>query len=174
MSQRAITRNRAAAAETNDAADLATPTTTTTTIADAANATAGTSTAAPVQTLDSATLPELVGQLVTQNLAPFLALVQRLQANVENFTQPPPPQQQQPLLPAPAAAPTPIPAIVREFIRASDTSLRQLDGTPFTDFGQKQTWIGMCEQVQQLEVITGVVSTMETETEGMDDDAALA
>jgi len=30
MSQRAITRNRAAAAETNDAAGLATPTTTTT------------------------------------------------------------------------------------------------------------------------------------------------
>jgi len=75
MSQRAITRNRAAAADTNDAAGLATPTTTTTIIADAANATAGTSTAAPVQTLDSAALPELAGQLVTQKLAPMFALV---------------------------------------------------------------------------------------------------
>ena len=47
MSQRAITRNQAAAADTNDAANLATITTTT--IADAATATAGTSTAAPVK-----------------------------------------------------------------------------------------------------------------------------
>jgi hypothetical protein len=72
MSQGATTRNRAAAAETNDAASLATPTTNA--IADAANATAGTSTAAPVQTLDSAALPELVGQLDTQKLEPMFAL----------------------------------------------------------------------------------------------------
>ena len=49
MSQGATTRNRAAVAETNDAAGLATPTTDA--IADAANATAGTSTAAPVHRL---------------------------------------------------------------------------------------------------------------------------
>ena len=171
MSQRAITRNQAAAADTNDAANLATITTTT--IADAATATAGTSTAAPVQN-NSAALSDLVGQIVTEKLAPFFALVQSLQTNVEAFTQAPPPQQQQPPPPAPAAAPTPVNAVVRESKRESDTTLRQLAGTPFTDFGQKQTWIGMCEQVQQLRVITNVITTMETETEGMDDDAALA
>ena len=53
-------------------------------------------------------------------------------------------------------------------------TLRQLDGTPFTNFAQKRSWIGMCEQVQQLEVITGVISKVGTETEGMDDAAALA
>jgi len=162
MSQRAITRNQAAAADTNDAANLATITTTT--IADAATATAGNSTAAPVQN-NSAALSDLVGQIVTDKLAPFFALVQNLQTNVEAFTQA---QQQQPPPPAPAAAPTPVNAVVRESKRESDTTLRQLAGTPFTDFGQKR------EQVQQLRVITNVITTMETETEGMDDDAALA
>jgi len=113
MSPGAITRAGAAAAEANGAAGLATPTDNA--IADAAIVNTGTSTAAPALPLNSATLPELVGQLLTQKLAPMFALMQQLQANVAAFTQPPPPQGQQPLLPAPAAAPTPITAIVREF-----------------------------------------------------------
>ena len=173
MSPGAITRAGAAAAEANGAAGLVTPTDNA--IADAAIVITGTSTAAPALPLYSATLPELVGQLFTQKLAPMFALIQQLQANVAAFTQPPPPQGQQPLLPAPAAAPTPITAIVREFKRASVMTLRQLDGTPFTNFAQKQSWIEICEQVQQLEVITGVIRVkVGTETEGMDDAAALA
>jgi len=59
MSPGAITRAGAAAAEANGAAGL--DPTTTNAIADAAIDNAGTSTAAPAQTLNSATLPELVG-----------------------------------------------------------------------------------------------------------------
>ena len=135
MSPGAITRAGAAAAEANGAACLDPPTTNA--IADAAIDNTGTSTAAPAQTLNSATLLELVGQLVTQKLAPMLALMTQLQANVEAFTPPP----QQALLPAPAAAPTPVTAIVREFKHASDMTLSQLDGTPFTNFAHKQSWI---------------------------------
>jgi F0F1-type ATP synthase epsilon subunit len=113
----------------------------------------------------------LVENLINAKMGAFAPLIEELKTHMITLTQ----QQQQPQ-PQPQVQPPPAPQprvedYLRELKRASNMLLRQLDNVPFTNFPQKQSFIGMREQVGQLNVIMQLLQKMETDIDGMDEAA---